>query len=1650
MKQRWREKAAGLLAAVMLLTAGCSAPQTGTGQEETANSSPGLFETLFGTEEKEDGSIQRVQVDGGDETGIPTDSTFQLSVEGNLSQETIRRCLRITPPMEYSLSGKGADIILTPDQPLESGTVYAFELLDTQGQQVNSFAFQTTSQLHVSSTYPENNSTYVSSDTGIEINFNQPVKEGEMEDYFSIEPAVAGSLNTSQFRLTFVPEEPLEEGQVYTVTVKKGVPAQNGSTLQEDYQFRFRIYYRSNSMHIYSKWIESFVPGDIVVAQLSIDNEKRNQELQTTVYRFADAQEYRKAINEYEGDRWMMYCYSDVGSLDEAAYQMEEVASFSAPPYYKQGICYDILPDNLEEGCYLARIQGEENVVYKFFQMTNTTVYSQSIEGSMMVWLNDAATSQPGKGLRVTASDPASGREIEGTTDENGLVTLQTGELSQCYLTVYDGDEMVFYEPFYLSKEREQELEECYYSAVYTDRTVYRASDTVKIWGRLQPRSDEFALPKTAELHLCQTWGEDVLYSQTVELDAQGYFEGEVSFTGLAKDSYLLSVCDSQGREYVTQWLSVENYQKAICFIEATPEKDFYYQDETIVMNVRASYYDGTPVVGGELLVSCYSCGLEDESLRLDDNGTARLETTVQRSEEDSWNCWEPYTLSFTFRTGGVSNVATTTTASVQVMPSKVAITADSTDGTDLQIQLNRFDAEKVAGGTPVKESLLEAVDLPLTIEVWHGWWERTVKDSYYDPINKKTVNQYEYDHKTEVIDTKEVTTSGGKLSLNDLVPASNEDESYYCYIYFDGGCGGKVNEMLYLLNDSVWEYYGVDYSFVENNTNWYGERTKYDIGDEIELALHYQGEEAIEKNTGRVLYSVVQDQVLLTDIFTTDSCPLEMKEEYLPNAIVVGAYFDGRHIYSIVQMEILFNEETRRLNIEITTDQEQYAPGQTVTAQVAVTDQAGQPVPEARVCVGVVDEAIFAIRSQEVALLEQLYDNVFAPNIEQQVSYVHYDLEGRDTGGGRGGGDGETMGAIRDEFLDTALFEQQTCDKDGKASFRFALPDNITEWRITAAAMSDKLLAGDNRSDTIATLPFYLQPVVTSRYLEGDDLSVSVGFSGQQLSSGDSAECTVTLQDAQGQTVESKTVSIAWGKQANVNFGKQPLGEYTLLFEGSRGEDTDRVLLPASVTAPGVELPVTKSLSLDELSSLESARYPVSIVFYDSERKLYMDALNWLLSESGERFEIIAANHQARIFYNELLPADQQMSISLDERLSATDGYGARILPAASPDAELNAKLELINPQLASGDCEFYYEILADEAASMDEKVMSIVGLAAMGEPMLLPIRQMLQGEEVQLTGRQTLWLGAALAKMGDYDGAKQAAESLGDVFVSEGDTLYYRSDDESEQPKTTAAALTLYSLCGDREKADALMRWMLQWADQRTSYNAVVPHLEIAVYLQSYRQRLGIDQQEQPSEDKGIAVTYTRDGEQQTGYLGSTGCLAMSLSYEQLQEANFQSDAKDLYVSVCCYQNAEPQTSFQPPVTIEKRCTSAGDCQVGELVKVQLIVTFDDDAPGGCYKVIDSVPSGMRFLYSSSSYDLREQEESGFALTDEEQQLSGYLYRYVLSDGSNMENRFIAEYYLNPVLAGEYLNQPASVTLAGEGISAVSESGTVSIRPE
>ena len=182
--------------------------------------------------------------------------------------------------------------------------------------------------------------------------------------------------------------------------------------------------------------------------------------------------------------------------------------------------------------------------------------------------------------------------------------------------------------------------------------------------------------------------------------------------------------------------------------------------------------------------------------------------------------------------------------------------------------------------------------------------------------------------------------------------------------------------------------------------------------------------------NTGRVFYTVLQDKVLDSGTYHTASQSLEVTEEWTPNVILAGAYFDGRHIYPIEEQIVSRDTTEKQLQIAVTPDREQVRPGETVTLNLKVTDWQGNPA-QASACVGVVDESLFALMDQQVALLEQLYGNVYYSYVSQNVSYKSYALmeesaaDAEKANPNTAGGSASYQTQMRQEFLDTALFSR-------------------------------------------------------------------------------------------------------------------------------------------------------------------------------------------------------------------------------------------------------------------------------------------------------------------------------------------------------------------------------------------------------------------------------------------------------------------------------------------------------------------------------------------------------------------------------------------------------------------------------------------------
>ena len=210
-----------------------------------------------------------IQQESGKSVGV--DSAFLLTLDGKLDEDQVRSSLQIEPAVEYQLQQQEDSVWkLTPEEELKSGKVYAFQVKDWLGQVQQSFAFQTQTQLEVSSTYPEDGAKYVEPNSGIEITFNRRIQEGA-EEHFQIEPAVQGKFEYSGETLIFYPTEAMQDGQIYTVTISQGVQSLGDEQLQEDYCFSFRVgneEENENGFYLYQDKQETFLPNDPLVMLL--------------------------------------------------------------------------------------------------------------------------------------------------------------------------------------------------------------------------------------------------------------------------------------------------------------------------------------------------------------------------------------------------------------------------------------------------------------------------------------------------------------------------------------------------------------------------------------------------------------------------------------------------------------------------------------------------------------------------------------------------------------------------------------------------------------------------------------------------------------------------------------------------------------------------------------------------------------------------------------------------------------------------------------------------------------------------------------------------------------------------------------------------------------------------------------------------------------------------------------------------------------------------------------------------------------------------------------------------------------------------------------------------------------------------------------
>jgi uncharacterized protein YfaS (alpha-2-macroglobulin family) len=270
-----------------------------------------------------------------------------------------------------------------------------------------------------------------------------------------------------------------------------------------------------------------------------------------------------------------------------------------------------------------------------------------------------------------------------------------------------------------------------------------------------------------------------------------------------------------------------------------------------------------------------------------------------------------------------------------------------------------------------------------------------------------------------------------------------------------------------------------------------------------------------------------------------------------------------------------------RRLTVTVTSEQGAYAPGDEAGFVVRVTDDQGRPV-QAEVSLAVVDEAIYALAEDRTP---DPFEAFYAPRPNLVDTFDSLQpTRGLAPGVADGlGGDGQAAGAPRRDFLDTAYWAPVlVTDGAGEAEIRFDLPDNLTQWRVLARAITTDTVVGQATMLVTTAQDIVVRPALPRFLVQGDAVTLTAvvhNFTGQPLSATvDVAVEGLALMTTQGAEGQSQAIQLPAGGSTAVHWPAtvQEAGQARILFQavatqrGTRllGRDAVESYLPVSLSA--------------------------------------------------------------------------------------------------------------------------------------------------------------------------------------------------------------------------------------------------------------------------------------------------------------------------------------------------------------------------------------------------------------------------------------------------------------------------------------------------
>jgi hypothetical protein len=1587
-----------------------------------------------------------------------------------MSADDLATRLRVEPQLDFEvkaakaaglLSYVGAQersFVIRPRAALTPGELYRFSLSGpASGPPLQRWAFQASAPLSVVQTLPAHQATGVPLDTGIELTFSHSDVSG-VRERLSIQPPVPGRFEMRKRTLVFVPARPLAAETLYSVVLEPGAEVRGSDLrLSEEFSFQFETGASTRSagqdrrVGHFGRNLYEVPPGEAPVLSLIAihpDQPPPSESMPFRVYRFPDAVAFAAGLEEFASVPEWAYASRTRVEIDTQG--LELAATLELPlEALVSGWLFARFPEALPVGFYLVEASLREQRAHTLLQVTDVAGYVAASERRTLVWANDLSTraSIEGAAISVIGGPPIARTGSDGValfdtppelladaTDWRGPTRTAAGYL---LLEAPDGRSCVL--PLaaigsYI--DRTEPIEwvwddpGAYWRYIYTERKLYRPTDTLRFWGIARLR-DGPAAGQQVTVDLVSYEFRDYDYrpvalgSQVVTTTRGGTFIGRLTFQGASPGSYNLRARVGE-RTIASTYVEVQDFIKPAYKIDLHPAHSAIFAGESVEVGVTASFFEGSPVPGLELKYEGDASG----SLETDARGQATITLGTSPTAEDYYGL---YRWAYTYVTPRLAEEGDISAqAEVQVFSASLDLVAEGhmvgasgvISGTVYPVDLERLNSGRAQHPGDYRGQPLGGVDVRAHVK--RVWWTKVQVGQTYDFIAKAVVPQYHYrDHRETIGQFSAVSRADGRFEIT--FPAAS----------------GQSYEVSLAITDPQRRSYAITTSLyggapLQAGGEWAELHSDsdgvYELGEHVSLNMRRGSEDLPEGADNRYLFYQARNGITEYSLQAGPRYEFVFGEQHVPSITVVGVRFSGRAFESVWVVHTLrFDPASRGLELQVTPDRPSYRPAESVELRVRTTDRQGEPVA-AEVLLTAVDEAIFRLQGQEffydLDILAALYQSVGSGILSSYAS--HRALTGAPDGGG-GGGNGRNL------FKDVALFERITTDQAGQGRLKFDLPDNLTSWRITALAVTQDLRVGRTTTAIPVSLPFFVDVAMNESYLTVDRPTLQARAFGSALREG--AGVTFELSSP---TLAPQPVVVQGSafESSDIAFGPLVEGEHEVTITASSGQLRDAVTRKVRVLRSRLmqadlqtrQLAAGQSLAGAEMlpaAVSESGR--ISVALSDHNRGRYYAALESMLWTYGDRLDQMMARNEAARLLVEYFAEDLPVPSEFTPRAYQTEEGGLAILPHADDDLALSARVAALAPDTFGRPrlAQYFRSVAESSQTTRERAAIAVYGLAALGERVLPEVQALVTADGLE--PRQRLYAALAAAELGDHEtAARLYRQMLQEFGQRRGETVRLNlGTDADDTIEATALAAILGAELSD-DFAPALFEYTV-----RERPHDIVHSLEQITFLQVALPRLA---------HQRVRLAYALEGKREEVALEKGDSLILSLTPDQMRGLEVEVSQGKLGLSMRYLTPLDPtqRRADQSGPRLTRTYTLASDqtltLSADKPVRVQLDYAFEEQPVDGCYQVTDILPAGLRPLARPREHGIEESDVQAPYVVEGQR---------VSFCASRSDERKQIVYYARPIGRGSYLAEPAVIqSPAAPDTIGFSESATLEIR--